>query len=117
MWTPKRKSEITNRNLNVCKYGITMNTMQSFSNYKVLDELVFCVTINDINITSSTLIDTMPCICIVRISNYIGNNKSCPFLPHSESTYDTVLPKEAPAISDHVTMETNPAYRACSCKQ
>ena len=34
----------------------------------------------------------------------------CIYLSHSENTYDTVGPKEAAAQSDHVAMETNPAY-------
>ena len=36
-------------------------------------------------------------------------NILCP-RPCSEATYDTVGPKEAAALSDHVAMETNPAY-------
>ena len=30
--------------------------------------------------------------------------------PCSENTYKTVEPKESAALSDHVAMETNPAY-------
>ena len=30
--------------------------------------------------------------------------------PCSEATYDTVGPKESVALSEHVAMETNPAY-------
>ena len=33
---------------------------------------------------------------------------------HRENTYDTVGPKEPTAMSDHVAMETNPAYGVCS---
>ena len=31
-----------------------------------------------------------------------------------ENTYDTVGPKEHTAMSDHVALETNPAYDVCS---
>ena len=43
------------------------------------------------------------------IVNYIVYN--CTSLsPCSENTYETVEPKESAALSDHVAMETNPAY-------
>ena len=36
---------------------------------------------------------------------------TCTFpYPCSENTYETVEPKESAALSDHVAMETNPAY-------
>ena len=34
-----------------------------------------------------------------------------------ENPYDTVGAKESTAMSDHVAMETNPAYGVCSSKQ
>ena len=47
-----------------------------------------------------------------------ANNCKCMCTPPHpvcrENTYDTVGPKEPTAMSDHVAMETNPAYGVCS---
>ena len=45
-----------------------------------------------------------------------ANNCKCnpPHPVRRENTYDTVGPKEPTAMSDHVAMETNPAYGMCS---
>ena len=37
--------------------------------------------------------------------------------PCRENPYDTVGAKESTAMSDHIAMETNPAYGVCSSKQ
>ena len=39
----------------------------------------------------------------------IYRNSTFPY-PCSENTYKTVEPKESAALSEHIVMETNPAY-------
>ena len=71
--------------------GPTYKALAKYSSYNSILIQLYNIFVNFIAIALSP-------ICIILLT-------LC-----SENTYETVEPKEPAALSDHVAMETNPAY-------